>query len=275
MKKFLFLFSSLLSLSLHIFFLLLYQFFSLEGQKEKKTSENLLSLIRVFEERKFVESHSEKSQDSVQESDFIGDKNQSETSSSIEESEETELASLEGTQTKYLSSVRENFSSQKGGDALKNLKQNKEMLPSENFSPMEIQLSSSRDSEESKGGRQMRITSLRGTIRENGRGSFSIEDSLLGRYQAKLGRIVERTWQNYCVIYREHIAPGIITVRFVVASSGEVTEIHILKMIKSSEIQKGFTLRAIQESPFLPIPSEILETSKEKSLEFIYNFYFQ
>lgn len=121
---------------------------------------------------------------------------------------------------------------------------------------------------------EMKKTRLRGSIGRRGTTALDVEDSPLGRYQAKLNRAVEREWQKNCIRYREHVLPGFLTIRFLLDAKGQVFGIRFLEVMPNGEIQQGFTLRAIQDADLPRMPKDIVKELNGDPLELIYNFYF-
>lgn len=121
---------------------------------------------------------------------------------------------------------------------------------------------------------EARKTRLRGSIGRKGTTALDVEDSPIGRYQAKLSRAVERQWQMNCIQYREHITPGFLTIRFLVDEKGRVSGARFLEVMENGEIQQGFTLKSIQTADIPTMPKEIVKELNGDPLELIYNFYF-
>ena len=121
---------------------------------------------------------------------------------------------------------------------------------------------------------EIKKTKLRGSIGRKGTTALDVEDSAIGRYQAKLSKAVEREWQMNCVQYRDHITPGALTIRFLIDAKGKVSGVRFLQMMEGGEIQQGFTLKSIQKADIPPMPKDILDELNGDPLELIYNFYF-
>jgi len=119
-----------------------------------------------------------------------------------------------------------------------------------------------------------RKTAIRGSISRTGRSSLDVEDSALGRYQAKISRAVELEWQRNCVRHRDFITPGFLTVRFFVEPTGRVRKVEFVGQMETGEIQKGFTLNSIRNAPIPPMPAELKRELNNEPLELIFNFYF-
>jgi hypothetical protein len=115
---------------------------------------------------------------------------------------------------------------------------------------------------------------LRGSIGRRGKSSLDVENTALGRYQAKLSRAIESQWQQNCIRYREHITPGMLTIRFLLDEKGRVSHIKFLDVMEASTIQKGFTMKSIQSADIPTMPKEIVRELDGDPLELIYNFFF-
>jgi hypothetical protein len=121
---------------------------------------------------------------------------------------------------------------------------------------------------------EVRKTRLQGSISRRGESSRDVQNTPLGRYQAKLSKAVEREWQRNCIRYRDHITPGMLTIRFLVDEKGEVSSFRFIEVVESSEIEKGFTLKSIQSADIPRMPKEIVRELDGDPLELIYNFFF-
>lgn len=119
-----------------------------------------------------------------------------------------------------------------------------------------------------------RKTAVRGSISRTGRSALNVEDSPLGRYQAKISRAVELEWQRNCVRHRDFITPGFLTVRFFVEHNGRVRSVQFVGQMETGEVQKGFTLNSIRNAPIPPMPAELRHELGDEPLELIFNFYF-
>ena len=62
--------------------------------------------------------------------------------------------------------------------------------------------------------REASRTKLRGTIRRRGESSLEVEDTVKGRFFAEVNREIEKAWQNQCILHRQHILPGVISLTF-------------------------------------------------------------
>ena len=119
-----------------------------------------------------------------------------------------------------------------------------------------------------------RKTAIVGSISRTGRSSLDVEDSALGRYQARISRAVELEWQRNCVRHRDFITPGFLTVRFFVEASGKVRSVQFVGDMETGEVQKGFTLNSIRDAEIQPLPEGLRSSYQDEPLELIFRFYF-
>ena len=117
-------------------------------------------------------------------------------------------------------------------------------------------------------------TRLKGSISRRGQSAFDVENTPMGRYQAKLSRAVENEWQKNCVRYRDHITPGMLTIRFLVDENGRISGMRFIDSVQAGEIQKGFTLKSIQNAAIPAMPQEVSDPLEGEPLELVYNFFF-
>ena len=118
-------------------------------------------------------------------------------------------------------------------------------------------------------------TMMEGTISRRGKSSLKVEATALGKYKAQVSRVVESEWQNRCVMHRDHLREGILTLRFYVGKDGGVSGLRYLEpVIGASAIQKGFTLQAVQKSKLPVMPEEVIKELEGEPLEFNLNFRF-
>ena len=119
--------------------------------------------------------------------------------------------------------------------------------------------------------RQTRIT---GSINRQGKSALNVKNSPLGRYQGLISKAVELQWRRNCEQHRDHIVPGVISIRFYVDQSGGVSGIKFQEVIGANFIERGFTQRALRQVELPKMPESVLKELKGESLELIYNFYF-
>lgn len=119
-----------------------------------------------------------------------------------------------------------------------------------------------------------RKTRIVGSISRRGQSALDVQATPKGRYQAKIGRIIERQWLLQCERNRDHIVPGMLSLRFYVDTKGKVSGIAFEEAVGSNGIEKGFTQRAIRHSDLPAMPPELVREQRGAPIELIYNFYF-
>lgn len=117
-------------------------------------------------------------------------------------------------------------------------------------------------------------TRMEGTISRQGRSSLKVEATALGKYKARVNRMIETEWQRRCVMHRDHVLPGILTLRFYVDKNGKVSGLRYLDVFQASAMQKGFTMKAVQQPRLPAMPEEVLRELEGEPLEFHINFRF-
>ena len=115
---------------------------------------------------------------------------------------------------------------------------------------------------------------MEGTLNRRGRNSLDVENTAIGRYKASINRMIEREWQRQCINHRNHILPGILTLRFYVDERGGGSGLRFIDEFHASEIQKGFTLQSVRVPKFPVMPKKVAGELEGESLEFRLNFKF-
>ena len=113
-----------------------------------------------------------------------------------------------------------------------------------------------------------------GSISRRGKSSQNVKNSPVGRYQAQVSKAVELQWRRNCEQYRDHIVPGVISIRFYVDAKGKVSGIRIQEVVEANYIEQGFTQRAIRQVKLPKMPKSVIKELDGDPLELIYNFYF-
>ncbi len=121
---------------------------------------------------------------------------------------------------------------------------------------------------------ESRKTRMEGTISRRGRSSLKVEATALGKYKARVNRMIETEWQRRCVMHRDHVLPGILTLRFYVDKNGRVSGLRYLDVFQASAMQKGFTMKAVQQPRLPAMPEEVIKELEGEPLEFHLNFRF-
>lgn len=122
--------------------------------------------------------------------------------------------------------------------------------------------------------REARKTRLQGTIRRRGESSLEVEDSVKGRFLAKVNKEIEKAWQRECILRREHILPGVLSVSFAMDEAGKVTTFRFDSRIAGGAIQEGFTMLAIRKAKLPAMPDEIKKDLDGSQLEMNLTFFF-
>lgn len=124
--------------------------------------------------------------------------------------------------------------------------------------------------------REASKTRISGTIRRRGESSLEVEDSIKGRFFAEVNREIERAWQRECILRREHILPGVLTVSFSLDENGKVPSdsFNFDTRIAGGAIQEGFTLLAIRKAKLPAMPEEIKQELDGDRLEMNLTFFF-
>ena len=115
---------------------------------------------------------------------------------------------------------------------------------------------------------------MRGSLSRRGKSSLDVQNTAVGRYQAQVSRALEREWQKKCMLYREHITPGILTIRFFIDQKGQVSHLRYIDQVESSEIQKGFTINAVRDANYPKMPKDVARELDGDPLELVISFLF-
>ena len=117
-------------------------------------------------------------------------------------------------------------------------------------------------------------TRVTGSISRQGKSALNVKNSPLGRYQALVSKAVELQWRRNCEQHRDHIVPGVISIRFYVDKNGGVSGIKFQEVVGANYIERGFTQRALRQAKLPSMPKAVLKELNGDPLELIYNFYF-
>ncbi len=110
-------------------------------------------------------------------------------------------------------------------------------------------------------------TRVRGTLNASGKGTLNVKNSPLGRYEATIFKQIERQWQTRNFQFRSHLAPGHISIRFVIDAEGKVSGQKRVEMRGASDIQWGIVLNSIQASNIPAMPKEVRKELEGEALE--------
>jgi len=119
-----------------------------------------------------------------------------------------------------------------------------------------------------------RKTKITGSISRRGKSALNVKNSPLGRYQALVSKAVELQWRKNCDQHRDHIVPGVISLRFYIDKNGKVSGIKFQEIVGANRIETGFTQRAIRQARLPKMRRDVLKELDGEPLELIYNFYF-
>ena len=115
-------------------------------------------------------------------------------------------------------------------------------------------------------------TKVRGVINASGSGSLNVENTPAGRYQAKIYKLLERSWQMENIRNRSLIAPGNITLYFAVDRNGKVSNQQQIAMNGASDTQWGMVLRALDTITLPPMPKDVIDDLSGDALELTVTF---
>lgn len=106
-------------------------------------------------------------------------------------------------------------------------------------------------------------------------GSQNVKATPLGRYKAKVSKLVEKEWQRRCSLKADLLNPEILRVSFLLDPSGKVIRTLQISDKTAYELNFSITFQAINKSKLLPpMPSDVRAIQKGEPLEFIYTFSF-
>lgn len=111
-----------------------------------------------------------------------------------------------------------------------------------------------------------------GSLNASGKGSLSVSDTPLGRYEAQISKEIDREWRVQNEQFRSHLASGFITMQFRLDQKGNVSGQHRIKMQGASEIQWAIVLRAVGSAKIPVMPKEVIEELKGEALELSVTF---
>ena len=154
-------------------------------------------------------------------------------------------------------------------------KQAAENTPTEETTPSEAKKASEASPASDPGyARESTRTKIQGSIRRRGQSSLDVEDTPAGRYIGSVNKSIERAWQRECILRREHILPGSLSVSFTLDQEGKVTGFRFDSRVQGGAIQEGFTMLAVKNAEIPAMPAEMIETLNSEELELSLTFYF-
>ena len=117
-----------------------------------------------------------------------------------------------------------------------------------------------------------RKTRIAGVISANGKGSLDVTNTAIGRYQGQIFKKLETAWQMENISNRSLLAPGNVTLYFVVETTGKVSRQKQMAMIGASGTQWGMILRALSGINIPKMPKDVVKELEGDPLEIIVTF---
>jgi hypothetical protein len=117
-----------------------------------------------------------------------------------------------------------------------------------------------------------RKTRIAGVISANGKGSLNVTNTAIGRYQGGIFKKLETAWQMENISNRSLLAPGNVTLYFVVNKSGKVLRQKQMAMVGASGTQWGMILRALSGINIPKMPKDVIKELAGDPLEIIVTF---
>ncbi len=111
-----------------------------------------------------------------------------------------------------------------------------------------------------------------GILSADGEGSLNVADTAAGRYQADILKKLETGWQMENIRNRSLLAPGNVTLYFVVDRQGKVSRQKRVAMVGASGTQWGMILRALNGVKIPKMPKAVIKDLDGDSLELIVTF---
>ena len=117
-----------------------------------------------------------------------------------------------------------------------------------------------------------RKTRIAGVISANGKGSLDVTNTAIGRYQGQIFKKLETAWQMENISNRSLLAPGNVTLYFVVETTGKVSRQKQMAMVGASGTQWGMILRALSGINIPKMPKDVVKELEGDPLEIIVTF---
>lgn len=115
-------------------------------------------------------------------------------------------------------------------------------------------------------------TRIRGSLNAQGKGTLNVLNTALGRYEAVIFKQIEREWQARNFQFRSHLAPGFITLRFLLDEKGKVSGQRRMDMRGASDIQWGIILNAVTAAKIPAMPKDVKKELDGDALELTVTF---
>lgn len=117
-----------------------------------------------------------------------------------------------------------------------------------------------------------RKTRIAGVISANGKGSLNVTNTAIGRYQGEIFKKLETAWQMENISNRSLLAPGNVTLYFVVNEGGKVSRQKQMAIVGASGTQWGMILRALGGINIPKMPKDVIKELEGDPLEIIVTF---
>lgn len=117
-----------------------------------------------------------------------------------------------------------------------------------------------------------RKTRIAGVISANGKGSLNVANTAIGRYQGAIFKKLETAWQMENIRNRSLLAPGNVTLYFIVNKGGKVSRQKQMARVGASGTQWGMILRALSGINIPKMPKEVVRELEGDPLEIIITF---
>jgi len=115
-------------------------------------------------------------------------------------------------------------------------------------------------------------TRVAGVLSVSGSGSLNVANTPIGKYQASILKKLESAWQIENINNRSLLAPGNVTLYFVVDRDGKVSRQRQISMNGASETQWGMILRAVGIIAIPKMPKDVIKELEGESLELVITF---
>ncbi len=118
---------------------------------------------------------------------------------------------------------------------------------------------------------ETRASSVSGSISNKGSRALNVENNALGRYKKALAQAFERQWHRYRMDNAGSVEFGNIKIRFRVDRQGYPRNLEIIRSSEGATVMKDFSLRAVQDADYPPMPAEIAAEYGASGLEITYD----
>jgi hypothetical protein len=123
---------------------------------------------------------------------------------------------------------------------------------------------------------QAKATVMEGSISRRSKiASKNVKATPVGKYMAKISKLVEREWQRRMMMHADLIQPGTFRISFMVNERGKLYNINPISQTFGSTNQRSLTFQALTSVKIPPMPKEVKKSQGGDPLEFRYHFRFQ